>query len=323
MDSLKEHHLHHYFDVQKPWLVYWIVNGLYLLDSDVFLPKKERKSLAVYILDFQHKEQGGFAGGIGYQPNVISTYAAVLSLISVGEEEDWKKIDRESMCEFLIACRSEKTKGAFMVHEFGEIDIRCTYAAVLIGKLLGIKDERLYDGVKEYILSCQTYEGGFGPVFGIEAHGGYTFCALAALALLDSIDEINLDTFLYWITNKQVDKQGGFCGRTNKLVDSCYTFWQGASFSVLSEHHSEFKNNKEPVYNTEALQKYVLLCCQGKKGGLKDKPGKNVDLYHSMYSLAGLSLSYQYYKEDEYMKPIDPVSNVSKERVERFRKLFN
>ena len=28
--------------------------------------------------------------------------------------------------------------------------------------------------------------------------------------------------------------EGGFCGRTNKLVDGCYTFWQGGAMAVLN-----------------------------------------------------------------------------------------
>ena len=27
--------------------------------------------------------------------------------------------------------------------------------------------------------------------------------------------------------------EGGFMGRTNKLVDGCYSFWQGALFPLL------------------------------------------------------------------------------------------
>lgn len=32
--------------------------------------------------------------------------------------------------------------------------------------------------------SCQTYEGGFSGCPGMEAHGGYAFCGLAALVIL-------------------------------------------------------------------------------------------------------------------------------------------
>jgi len=31
---------------------------------------------------------------------------------------------------------------------------------------------------------CQTYEGGFAGCPGMEAHGGYSFCGLAALVML-------------------------------------------------------------------------------------------------------------------------------------------
>lgn len=39
---------------------------------------------------------------------------------------------------------------------------------------------------------CQTYEGGFGGTPGSEAHGGYTFCAVAGLAILNRLHECKL-----------------------------------------------------------------------------------------------------------------------------------
>ena len=44
-------------------------------------------------------------------------------------------------------------------------------------------------------------------------------------------------------------------------------------------------------FNQEALQRYVLYCCQSPQGGLLDKPGKTRDFYHTCYCLSGLSLS--------------------------------
>ena len=43
------------------------------------------------------------------------------------------------------------------------------------------------EGVGEYLLSCQTYEGGFGGEPGNEAHGGYNFCTLAGLLILGMV----------------------------------------------------------------------------------------------------------------------------------------
>ena len=57
---------------------------------------------------------------------------------------------------------------------------------------MGVLTEELRKGCAEFIAMCQTYEGGFGGYPGVEAHGGYTFCAVAALAILDRIDLIDV-----------------------------------------------------------------------------------------------------------------------------------
>lgn len=33
--------------------------------------------------------------------------------------------------------------------------------------------------------------------------------------------------------NRQMECEGGFQGRTNKLVDGCYSFWVGGLFPLL------------------------------------------------------------------------------------------
>ena len=57
---------------------------------------------------------------------------------------------------------------------------------------------------------CQTYEGGFGATPGNEAHGGYSFCGLASLKLLnkermcdiDSLTVNNFELLVSIISNK-------------------------------------------------------------------------------------------------------------------------
>lgn len=92
--------------------------------------------------------------------------------------------------------------------------------------------------------------------------------------------------------------EGGFQGRTNKLVDGCYSFWQGAVLpivqSLINKNGKYIDFNfiiynyilylflepllrdiiKRPLFNRGALQEYVLICCQRPNGGLLDKPGK-------------------------------------------------
>lgn len=71
----------------------------------------------------------------------------------------------------------------------------------------------LFCNTAKWIASCQTYEGGFGATPGNEAHGGYTFCGVAALVLLDKLHLCDIDALLHWTANKQLQFEGGFCGR--------------------------------------------------------------------------------------------------------------
>jgi len=93
---------------------------------------------------------------------------------------------------------------------------------------------------------------------------------------------------------------GGFKGRTNKLVDGCYSWWCGGAFAILEalrlteknieatviidslnapaalgeEQHDEWVDIDESSFNRKALQEYILLAGQHPAGGLRDKPPK-------------------------------------------------
>ena len=90
--------------------------------------------------------------------------------------------------------------------------------------------------MEEYILDCQTHEGGLTNIRGAEAHGGYTFCGIAALSMLGKLEKLDISRLLLWLSQRQVEVLGGFNGRTNKLVDSCYSFWIGAVFNILNDY---------------------------------------------------------------------------------------
>jgi protein farnesyltransferase subunit beta len=50
-------------------------------------------------------------------------------------------------------------------------------------------------------------------------------------------------------------------------------------------------DRKRLSFNARALQGWILGCCQCAKGGLRDKPGKSPDFYHTCYCLSGLSVA--------------------------------
>ncbi|KAJ3058053.1 hypothetical protein HK102_010715, partial [Quaeritorhiza haematococci] len=239
---------------------------------------------------FQHPK-GGFGGGPGQVPHLAPTYAAVNALAIVGTKEAYDCVDRKSLYEWLM--RLKRPDGSFVMHEDGEIDVRGSYCAMSVAKLLNILTPELEAGVGEFVARCQTYEGGIGGFPGVEAHGGYTFCGLAAVDILGKADLLDLEALKFWATHRQMQVEGGFQGRTNKLVDGCYSFWQGGLFALLERWTG---TPTEALCNRDALQEYILICCQEDRGGLKDKPGKSPDYYHTCYCLSGLSASQHAYR---------------------------
>lgn len=99
--------------------------------------------------------------------------------------------------------------GALAIHLNGEMDIRGVYCSLVCADILCLleNNEELTGGIGEFLLKCQTYEGGFccSP-FG-EAHGGYTFCALASFLMLskvgdESYKKINYEKLGEWLANR-------------------------------------------------------------------------------------------------------------------------
>nr|CAD7428735.1 unnamed protein product [Timema monikensis] len=276
-------------DSSRPWLCYWILHGLELLDQTLTLDDISR--IAQFIGRCQ-SPKGGFGGGPSQFPHLATTYAAVNALCILGTEEAYNIIDREKLKQFLWSVRSPT--GAFHMHEGGEIDLRGVYCAVSVARLTNIYSNALFENSAHWIASCQTYEGGFSSVPGTEAHGGYAFCGLAALRLLNKEHlhsnpvfkkiKINIDALFCvlfskrWLVNRQMRFEGGFQGRTNKLVDGCYSFWQGGAFPllhrILNEENVNMVSGERWLFHQEALQEYILICCQHSSGGLIDKPNK-------------------------------------------------
>ena len=47
---------------------------------------------------------------------------------------------------------------------------------------------------------------------------------------------LNVPALAAWASQRQNAFCGGFDGRTNKLADGCYSFWQGALFPLLTSY---------------------------------------------------------------------------------------
>ena len=322
-------------DASRPWLCYWILHSLQLLEEPIF--PEEASQVAGFLKNCQDP-CGGFSGGPQQIPHLAPTYAAVCALCILGTQEAYDVIDRPKLKSFLMACRTPE--GAFTMHRDGEVDIRGAYCATVAAHLTNVMTAEMFEGTAEWIARCQTYEGGFAGEPGLEAHGGYTFCGYAALVLLGKEGLIDNRRLLRWVTSRQMRFEGGFQGRTNKLVDGCYSFWQGGIFPVL---HSAFEahgdtslSNEKWLFDQVALQDYLLVNCQLHNGGLIDKPGKSRDFYHTCYCLSGLSVAQHFVNQhhsrltlvgqpDNVLASVHPVFNIGNkdaaEALAFFRKL--
>ncbi|KAI5955280.1 RAM1 [Candida jiufengensis] len=295
-------------DANHPWMTYWLINSFYTIKNQSE-PQKKFNVLDQEIIDLINAKietciiedgQKGISGGKNQIGHVASTYAGVLTLVLTKNYTLLKKL-KSNIYDWLMSLkiRINDDQSAFIMHENGEYDTRSTYCVLVIATLLNIKTSELLEGVEDWILSCQTYEGGFAGIPNTESHGGYNFCAIASLFLINSDPHQvskkikNLDTFIKWNCDR-ITEEGGFNGRSNKLVDACYSFWIGAVFPMISVMVGHNLMNKDSLFN------YILRISQNfEKGGFKDKPNKSVDFYHTNYTLMGLSLCEYEYEVDE------------------------
>lgn len=278
-------------DASHPWIIYWCVNALKLLKADI--DQTTCKAVSEHILSYVETVGGGIGGGVGQMGHAAATYAGVCALALSQDTVLWCKLDRPAIYKWLLSLKTPEN--SFSMHLGGESDTRAVYCVLSVASMLDILTLELAEGVLEWLQSCQTYEGGFGGAPYDEAHGGYTFCAVAALCILGHPLEMlakycDLEQLVAWTASRQQQLEGGFSGRTNKLVDGCYSHWVGGLNALLGTVVGA------DVVSRLALNNYILICCQSKEFlGLVDKPGKSADFYHTNYVLCGLSgLQYRY-----------------------------
>ncbi|KAL4424364.1 hypothetical protein ABPG75_001665 [Micractinium tetrahymenae] len=223
-------------DASRTWICYWITHGLALLGAPL-PPSPSRESIIAFLASCQHPD-GGFGGGPNQLAHLAPTYAAVAALVTLGGEDALSVVDWPRLHAFLLRmCVPPERGGGMTMHEGGEVDVRGCYCALAACEMLRL-DKQAVAGACDmvgFIRRCQSHEGGIGGEPWNEAHGGYTFCGLAAAALLGQAHRLDLDRLLRWAVRCQSQVEGGFMGRTNKLVDGCYSFWQGGAFPLLAQ----------------------------------------------------------------------------------------
>jgi len=252
--------------------VYWGFTALSILGHPEALSRDE---MIDFVMSCWDEEAGAFGAHPDHDAHLLSTTSAIQILVT---QDALDKIDKERVVKFILSL--QQPSGVFAGDSFGETDTRFLYCAVNTLSLLGRLDEMNKDKAVEYIGRCKNYDGGFGSVVGAESHSAQVFVCVAALAILDRLDVVDVDILAWWLSERQLPS-GGLNGRPEKLEDVCYSFWVLSALSII---------NKVSSINADNLSAFILSAQDPEGGGIADRPGNMVDVFHTHFGIAGLSI---------------------------------
>jgi len=311
------------FDTQRVTVAYFAISGLDLLDRlDILEDQKASMINWLYnclispapgqdqVVSEEVLAKCGFRGSPALKlashslpshpfdhGHIAMTYTAMASLLVLGD--DFSRLDRKAIVAGVKAL--QLPDGSYKAAlEGGENDMRFLYCAAAICNMLGDWDGMDTEAALGYVESSISYDGGIGQGPGLESHGGSTYCAVAALKLMGRLDELGekrLDRLVRWCVNRQA-QGSGFMGRPHKPEDTCYSFWVGATLSLLG---------KVDMCDKAASRMFVLSTQDPVTGGLAKWTDTTTDPLHTYLGLSGLGI-----QGEEGVQDVDPALNLSK-----------
>ncbi|KAL6527187.1 hypothetical protein OROGR_016277 [Orobanche gracilis] len=325
---------------------YWGLTTLAVLGK---LDAVDQDEVVSWIMQCQH-ESGGFGGNIGHDPHVLFTLSAI-QVLALFDKIDVLDIEKVANCIFrsviifnlqfwgqyrTYIASLQNEDGSFAGDMWNEVDTRFSYIALCSLAILQRLEKVNVERAVNYIVSCKNLDGGFGCTPGAESHAGQrdvdailesefsetmnylyyllmyfhspnalhsVFCCVGALAITGSLHHVDKDLLGWWLCERQV-KSGGLNGRPEKLPDVCYSWWVLSSLIMIDRVH---------WIDKEKLVKFILDCQDREGGGISDRPDDAVDVFHTYFGVAGLSLlEYPGLKavDPAYALPVDVVNRV-------------
>ena len=297
--------------------VYWGLTALHLLQKPDALPRSETID---FVLSCQH-ENGGFGAAPGHDAHMLSTVSAVqiLAMVDAFDELEARGAGKAKVGKCKQSCSpahwistltpkadiadlQDRETGSFYGDEWGEEDTRFLYGAFNALSLLGLLSLVDVEKAVNHIATCANFDGGYGVRPGAESHSGHIFTCVAALSIAGRLDLVEEEKLGRWLSERQTPG-GGLNGRPEKKEDVCYSWWVLSSLAIIRRTH---------WIDREALISFILRSQDSERGGISDRPGDMVDVWHTCFGLAGLSLlGYP------GMEAVDPVYCMPEKTVER------
>ncbi|XP_065104113.1 geranylgeranyl transferase type-1 subunit beta isoform X1 [Paramisgurnus dabryanus] len=292
--------------VDKPSLIEWIYSLQVLpTDDGCNLGRCGFRGSSHIGVPYNNSKQGPSTPHAYDSGHVAMTYTGLACLVILGD--DLSRVNKEACLIGLKALQLED--GSFYaVPEGSENDMRFVYCAACICYMLddwsGMDRQKAID----YIRRSTSYDGGIGQGSGLESHGGSTFCAIASLCLMGKLQEVfsegEMRRIRRWCILRQ---QNGFHGRPNKPVDTCYSFWVGATLELLDVfQYTNFEKNRN----------YILSTQDRLVGGFAKWPDSHPDPLHTYFGICGLSLL-----GEEDLRKVHPALNISDRAFDSLRRL--
>ncbi|KAI8950512.1 terpenoid cyclases/Protein prenyltransferase [Xylaria longipes] len=357
---------HHYTsnDSIRLALGFFILSALDLLTPSSPTPlitAEDRTRLRDWILRLQHPH-GGFCGSphhvlprafttrfdpntkshVARDPanaNIAATGFALLSLgiLAEGDGSDaFSRVDRVRTLAWLKRLQREDGSFGEVLTDDGRVaggrDMRyCYIAAIIRWALGGAEGDRSLDfdvdALVGHIRRAQTFDGGMSESSLHESHSGYAYCAVAALALLDSANPDpsapphryihagipSIPSLVHFLVGRQFaysDPRDGDDDGDDGDDNNAPTDLSSLSLSDAVPHLAGFNGrlNKLPDtcytwWNSGALsllgedglvsrgpaRRFILEKTQHLIGGFAKHPGGPPDVYHAYMGLAALS----------------------------------
>lgn len=278
--------------------LYWGLTALCLMRAEETL---DRVEVIRFILSCRDP-RGGFGAFPGHDGHLLLTLSALQMLATLDALD--QLTDAQGIETFILSLQLDT--GAFLGDRFGEVDTRFVYTALSALSILGRLTPAVGERAVTFITQCQNFDGGFGMVPGAESHAAQVFTCVGALALCNRLDVVDKDLLGAWLSERQLPN-GGLNGRPEKLPDVCYSWWVLSSLAIIGKLH---------WIDHAKLREFILESQDTKEGGIADRPDNQVDVYHTLFGIAGLSLMGY-----EGLEPVDPVYCMPTKVTSRFKRL--
>ncbi|XP_013385112.1 geranylgeranyl transferase type-1 subunit beta [Lingula anatina] len=317
-------------DTSRMTVAFFALSGLDILNA-LHIIEKDKNDIIEWIYSLQvlpdetesNLDKCGFRGsstiGIPYNTedkpittaipydggHIAMTYTALASLIILGD--NLSRVNKRAVLAGLRSLQLED--GSFCATSGGsENDMRFVFCASCISYMMDDWSGMDQEKAVEYIKKSYSYEGGLSQGPHLEAHGGSTFCAIASLVLMNRLHSTftpsQIEKLKRWCIFRQ---QSGFQGRPNKPVDTCYSFWVGATLQLLDIYS---------MVDKACNRGFILETQDNIVGGFAKWPDHTPDALHAYFGVCGLSLM-----SEPGLLPMHAALNVSTRAVEHLHQL--